>query len=85
MTRTNIYRASFRKDRKNESPEWFTLVFAADNYELARDHAMHCASMEGLVYCTVQRLTKAEGEAAIDKVGGKFLDASGKPVRFSRA
>ena len=78
----NAYRATYRLDRQNESPGWFTMVFANTNYELARDHARHCGKMKGLVYCTVERLPREKGLQELETVGGKFIDQSA-PARVA--
>ena len=44
--------------------------------ELARDHARHCGKMQGLVYCTVERLPRERGLKELEEIGGKFVDQS---------
>jgi hypothetical protein len=52
------------------------MTFANTNYELARDHARHCGKMQGLVYCTVERLPRERGLKDLEEIGGKFVDQS---------
>lgn len=72
--RKNYYRATFRRDVMVPGPngwqvagkhEWSDLVFEATNYDEARDHAKHHANVIGVVYCTVQRLDRTEGQRLI--------------------
>lgn len=72
----NTYRATYRHDRHNESPGWFTMTFANTNYELARDHARTCGKTQGLVYCTIERLPREAGQKELSDFGGRFIDVS---------
>lgn len=77
----NYYRITFRKDLPvpgkplAKAHDWYALICRAKNYDEARAHGRHVASVEGLSYCCAFRLPRAEGLLRIETEGALHREA----------